>query len=451
GEKNFTLPTVKCVAECDVSSSCHASATCEKIPGGYHCTCKDGFLSSSREQNFTDQNVQCNDVDECSQDPTVCAPNSVCSNTPGSFTCQCPLGYSSPSGTSWKPGDPHTLNCTENLFSCQTTILQGDDFKSRCGNTQHGNQQNNRYCTFLNQTSKRLESACGNGNQSVSLKKIFASISSLLNDTAQQSNGSKEEVTWAANAFLQNVESAALVAARKSPGNQPQTITAETMTVTALRVTDNCSRAGKIDLNAQNESMSIDCTTVVDASEPGSGAVVFISYATLESNLNSNFIDQQILTGDDKLGTITLNSKVVSGTIGKPGPLSKPFNFTLKHKQRKETEDKIVCVFWNLTGTWSTEGCTLLHANSTHTTCTCNHLSSFAILMASHTIEESYPLKIITYVGLTLSCCASSSPSSPSSCAAPSATSAPPSTCSSASASSWPTCSSSPRWTASAI
>uniref|UniRef100_A0A8C3T9I8 Adhesion G protein-coupled receptor E3 n=1 Tax=Chelydra serpentina TaxID=8475 RepID=A0A8C3T9I8_CHESE len=149
-----------------------------------------------------------------------------------------------------------------------------------------------------------------------------------------------------------------------------------------------------------NESMSIDCTTVVDASEP---AVVFISYATLESNLNSNFIDQQILTGDDKLGTITLNSKVVSGTIGKPGPLSKPFNFTLKHKQRKETEDKIVCVFWNLTGTWSTEGCTLLRANSTHTTCTCNHLSSFAILMASHTIEESYPLKIITYVGLTLS------------------------------------------------
>ncbi|KAM7138933.1 putative adhesion G protein-coupled receptor E4P isoform 1-T1 [Macrochelys suwanniensis] len=266
------------------------------------------------------------------------------------------------------------------------------------------NQQNNRYCTFLNQTSKRLESACGNGNQSVSLKKIFASIGSLLNDTAQQSNGSKEEVTWAANTFLQNVESAALVAALKSPGNEPQTITAETMTVTAVRVTDNCSRAGKmIELNAQNELMSIDCTTVVDASEPGSGAVAFISYATLESNLNSNFIDQQILTGDDKLGNITLNSKVVSGTIGKPGPLSKPFNFTLKHKQRKEMEDKIVCVFWNLTGTWSTEGCTLLLANSTHTTCTCNHLSSFAILMASHAIEESYPLKIITYVGLTLS------------------------------------------------
>uniref|UniRef100_A0A674JHN5 Uncharacterized protein n=1 Tax=Terrapene triunguis TaxID=2587831 RepID=A0A674JHN5_9SAUR len=113
---------------------------------------------------------------------------------------------------------------------------------------------------------------------------------------------------------------------------------------------------------------------------------------------NNNFIDQQNLTGDDNLVSITVNSKVVSGTIGKPGPLSKPFNFTLEHKQ--EMEDKIICVFWNLTGTWSTEGCTLLHANSTHTTCTCNHLSSFAILMASH---ESSPLTIITYVGLTLS------------------------------------------------
>ncbi|XP_039370961.1 adhesion G protein-coupled receptor E1-like [Mauremys reevesii] len=345
------------------------------------------------------------DVNECSQDPPVCGPHNQCNNTRGSFTCQCSPGYSSPSGTSWKPGDSHTLNCTENLISCQPRILQGDDFKSLSGNsTQHGNQQNNRFCTFLNETSKTLESACGNGNQSVSLKEVSTSIDLLFYATAQQSNGSKEEVALVATIFLQSVESAALATARKSPGNKTQTITGETMTIVAQRVTDNCSRAGKmIELNAENEMMSIDCTTVVDAREQGSGVVAFISYATLESILNNNFIDQQNLREDDKLGSTTLNSKVVSGTIGKPGPLSKPFYFTLEHKQRKQTEDKIICVFWNLTGTWSTEGCRLLRANSTHTTCTCNHLSSFAILMASHAIKESYPLTIITYVGLTLS------------------------------------------------
>lgn len=44
------------------------------------------------------------------------------------------------------------------------------------------------------------------------------------------------------------------------------------------------------------------------------------------------------------------------------------------------------CSFWNATGVsgsgrWSTQGCRLLHTNNTHTTCACNHLSSYAILM----------------------------------------------------------------------
>ncbi|KAM7138940.1 uncharacterized protein RBU57_016320 isoform 1-T2 [Macrochelys suwanniensis] len=136
GEQRFSDRTVKCVVDrCQNSSPCPPSATCVNSPGGHYCTCKPGFASSSGEQRFSDRTVKCVDVDECSQDPTVCGPNSVCINTPGSFTCQCPLGYSSASGTSWKPGDPHTLNCTENLFSCQPMILQGDDFKSQCGNT----------------------------------------------------------------------------------------------------------------------------------------------------------------------------------------------------------------------------------------------------------------------------------------------------------------------------
>ncbi|XP_044855010.1 adhesion G protein-coupled receptor E1-like [Mauremys mutica] len=393
-EEHFTNPAVKCVVDrCQDSSTCPAFATCENVAGGYHCTCKRGFASSSGKQNFTDPTVKCIDVNECSQDPPVCGPHNQCNNTRGSFTCQCSPGYSSPSGTSWKPGDSHTLDCTENLISCQPRILQRDDFKSLCGNsTQHGNQQNNRFCTFLNETSKTLESACGNGNQSISLKEVSTSIDLLFYATAQQSNGSKEEVALVATIFLQSVESAALATARKSPGNKTQTITGETMTIVAQRVTDNCSRAGKmIELNAENELMSIDCMTVVGAREQGSGVVAFISYATLESILNNNFIDQQNLREDVKLGSTMLNSKVVSGTIGKPGPLSKPFNFTLEHKQKKEMEDKIICVFWNLTGPWFTEGCRLLRENSTHTTCTCNHLSSFAILMASHAIKVFQP------------------------------------------------------------
>lgn len=45
------------------------------------------------------------------------------------------------------------------------------------------------------------------------------------------------------------------------------------------------------------------------------------------------------------------------------------------------------CSFWNysersMIGYWSTQGCKLLDTNKTHTTCSCSHLTNFAILMA---------------------------------------------------------------------
>lgn len=45
------------------------------------------------------------------------------------------------------------------------------------------------------------------------------------------------------------------------------------------------------------------------------------------------------------------------------------------------------CSFWNysertMMGYWSTQGCKLIHANKSHTTCSCSHLTNFAVLMA---------------------------------------------------------------------
>lgn len=50
------------------------------------------------------------------------------------------------------------------------------------------------------------------------------------------------------------------------------------------------------------------------------------------------------------------------------------------------------CSFWNysersMMGYWSTQGCKLLDSNKTHTTCSCSHLTNFAILMAHREIS----------------------------------------------------------------
>uniref|UniRef100_K7GF00 Adhesion G protein-coupled receptor E1 n=1 Tax=Pelodiscus sinensis TaxID=13735 RepID=K7GF00_PELSI len=76
---------------------CLEDATCTHLPGGHCCPCKPGFASSSGEQRVTDPAAQCNDIDECSRDPSPCDPNSICSNMLGSYTCMCQAGYLPPS------------------------------------------------------------------------------------------------------------------------------------------------------------------------------------------------------------------------------------------------------------------------------------------------------------------------------------------------------------------
>ena len=41
------------------------------------------------------------------------------------------------------------------------------------------------------------------------------------------------------------------------------------------------------------------------------------------------------------------------------------------------------CSFWDFEGKmWSTQGCSVLYINSSHTSCHCNHLTNFAVLVS---------------------------------------------------------------------
>lgn len=55
------------------------------------------------------------------------------------------------------------------------------------------------------------------------------------------------------------------------------------------------------------------------------------------------------------------------------------------------------CSFWNysersMMGYWSTQGCKLVSSNKSHTTCSCSHLTNFAILMAHQEVLVSQPV-----------------------------------------------------------
>uniref|UniRef100_A0A3B5MIJ0 Adhesion G protein-coupled receptor L1-like n=1 Tax=Xiphophorus couchianus TaxID=32473 RepID=A0A3B5MIJ0_9TELE len=98
--------------------------------------------------------------------------------------------------------------------------------------------------------------------------------------------------------------------------------------------------------------------------------------------------------------SLVVNSHVISASVHRGTNrvyLTAPAIFTLRHLQL-ENHFGPNCSFWNASGVsgsgrWSTQGCRLLHTNNTHTTCACNHLSSYAVLM---TYQQ--PVELLVYV-----------------------------------------------------
>uniref|UniRef100_A0A8C2GU73 Adhesion G protein-coupled receptor L3 n=1 Tax=Cyprinus carpio TaxID=7962 RepID=A0A8C2GU73_CYPCA len=114
--------------------------------------------------------------------------------------------------------------------------------------------------------------------------------------------------------------------------------------------------------------------------------------------------------------SLIVNSPVITAAINKDSNkvyLSEPVVFTVKHIQQSKENFNPNCSFWSyskrtMTGYWSTQDCRLLGTNRTHTSCSCTHLTNFAVLMAhvefnpKHSVNELL-LDVITWVGILLS------------------------------------------------
>ncbi|CAM5117760.1 unnamed protein product [Natator depressus] len=258
-------------------------------------------------------------------------------------------------------------------------------------------------------------STCGDGSATLSLEDVTLSFNSLLNSTSLWEGRDKQEVGSAVTVLLQSVELAALATALRSPERTTQTVTTESLGGTSIQtrlVTGDCRRDSEVfTLRAHNDTMEVHCDTVTGAATQVHFLTTPSSWTpswTLDSIISAGHLSEGNLPAGGKLEKSHLNSRVVSGAVGdgRPINLSRPSNFTLRHRQAIKQEEEALCVYWKVvaeSGSWSPDGCTAVHTNSTHTTCRCDHLSSFAILIAPTTATESEPLTIVTYVGLALS------------------------------------------------
>nr|XP_023658552.1 adhesion G-protein coupled receptor F1-like isoform X2 [Paramormyrops kingsleyae] len=84
-------------------------------------------------------------------------------------------------------------------------------------------------------------------------------------------------------------------------------------------------------------------------------------------------------------------------------------NVSLTFDKTNKTKGNNQCVFWNFklfegTGGWDSTGCQLDSETNVNVTCSCNHLTSFSILMSPYVpeyIEDA--LNYITYIGVSIS------------------------------------------------
>lgn len=151
-------------------------------------------------------------------------------------------------------------------------------------------------------------------------------------------------------------------------------------------------------------------------SKNGVAKLVFVLYKHLGNFLSTENATVRLMgEGGVKNHTLTVNSHILSASINKESSrvfVSEPVVFTLEHL---DTENYFNpnCSFWNysersMMGYWSTQGCKLIATNKTHTTCTCSHLTNFAILMAHRehagvgSIHELL-LTVITRMGIAVS------------------------------------------------
>ncbi|XP_069460045.1 adhesion G protein-coupled receptor E1-like isoform X2 [Ambystoma mexicanum] len=390
----------KDINECrgSMKGQCGPNAGCENTQGGYYCSCARGYRTPSGKVRFKGPSEDnCTDIDECNWNPTACGPNTICTNTPGNHSCRCLPGFVFSAEEQQRNGK---IKCTE------STINFNNEQMMICKNQSNPGA----LCALL----QFIREAGEEENATIVLKDVMEGFSQVLEQTSLWSNLTRQEVSTVTTTFLDIVESTILASLADPGGDRSVAFRTEQLDVVTKVRNDNCEELNTVfSLAAKEDRMIITCRTITGNRAEASIGVVFVSFAHLHLIINGSFFQDQNTDSSEFLSGVHINSRVVSGQITSKtrSAFSDPVIIILEHLKEMEFIHNVICVFWNGIkegGSWSRHGCELLASNSTHTTCSCNHLSSFAIIMTIDELKEVHglvvpSLSIITYVGLTFS------------------------------------------------
>ncbi|XP_053906838.1 adhesion G-protein coupled receptor G2 isoform X2 [Cuculus canorus] len=135
----------------------------------------------------------------------------------------------------------------------------------------------------------------------------------------------------------------------------------------------------------------------------------------LASRIIFNFFKKTTVFQDLSLKNASLISSVISSSVANLTIRNLKANVTVTLQNIKPNQDNstVRCVFWDFNkngrhGGWSYEGCIVKESRVNETVCSCNHLTSFAVLMDLYGNTPLNPtqelvLTFISYIGCGLS------------------------------------------------
>ncbi|XP_057679833.1 adhesion G-protein coupled receptor G4-like [Corythoichthys intestinalis] len=127
------------------------------------------------------------------------------------------------------------------------------------------------------------------------------------------------------------------------------------------------------------------------------------------------FYTKPVLFQDRTMTNQTAVSPVLASSVSNMSisNLSDNIRFTIRNNRQMNANHEAVCVFWDFdvnvgAGGWSSDGCFVVSATWWGTTCSCNHLTSFAILLdlsrgGINNYRQAQILTFVTYIGCGLS------------------------------------------------
>ncbi|XP_051993609.1 adhesion G protein-coupled receptor E5-like isoform X2 [Xyrauchen texanus] len=411
--------------ECEVTPNiCGSHSKCINTNGSYHCNCNEGFQTTASTPNFTATDGQCVDINECTQ-KTRCADHLVCVNHIGNYTCECPSGYRRLGGPSEcedidecadvadRCGSHAICNNTQGSYSCichrgysnygnnqsKCIEMNCEQFKPE-NETHHTPEKLRSLLSLLMNSCESLNDPDGDRRLGeVLLENLFTSADELLSEGNLVDSETLSQ-------FLGAMENSMRLIGPQLKEPVTRLETHNTHAEVAVR-RGEAPPTGSFILSTDSTHFNTSWETAAGKSYPGFAFAALVSYKDLNTSRDSFNKISQISQEEGNI-IYQLNSRVVTAIISNPETkhLSDPVTLVFKHVQeRAETKGmKYSCVYWNeAQGAWSGRGCVRAWSNSTHTVCSCSHLSSFAVLMALYPIKDTFALVLITRVGLVLS------------------------------------------------